>query len=110
VATELHIAHKRFTWDFKSRAGTRAALTQTLARVTIPAAVEATVDRGAGNRGSYAITHRYGPWWHRTGSYHLGHACPRDSKRTRQTPGNRIHFTKLSDVCPANKLKLSDGY
>lgn len=46
--TELHVAHRQFTRDFKGRAGTRAALTQMLASVTIPAAVEAGVDRDAG--------------------------------------------------------------
>ena len=53
-ATELHVAHKRFTWDFKGRAGTRAVLTQTLACVTILAAMEAGMDGGAENHSSYA--------------------------------------------------------
>lgn len=48
-ATELHVAHRQFTRDFKGRAGTRAALTETMPSVTIPAAMEAAVDRGAGN-------------------------------------------------------------
>lgn len=45
-ATELHVAHERFKWDFKGRAGTRAALARTLASVTIPAAMEAGVYEG----------------------------------------------------------------
>lgn len=48
-ATELHVAHRQFTRDFKGRAGTRAVLTETLASVTIPAAMKAAMDRGAGN-------------------------------------------------------------
>lgn len=58
-ATGLHVAHRQFTWDFKGRAGTGAALTQTLASVTIPAAMEASMDRGAGNHSSHVVTNLY---------------------------------------------------
>lgn len=45
-ASELHVAHSQFTRDFKGRAGTRATLTQMLASVTTPVAMEAGKDRG----------------------------------------------------------------
>lgn len=66
-ATGLHIAHRQFTWDFKGRAGTGAVLTQTLASVTIPAAMEASMDRGAGNHSSHVVTNLYRLWGHSTG-------------------------------------------
>ncbi|KAL2306664.1 hypothetical protein Nmel_004593 [Mimus melanotis] len=56
---KLHVAHRQFTRDFKGRAGTRAALTEMLASVTIPAAMGAAMDRGAGNHSSHAVTNRY---------------------------------------------------
>lgn len=84
--------------DFKGRAGTRDVLTQMLASVTIPAAMEAHMDSGAGNHSSHVATNRYRWRGHRTGWPQFGYACPRDGKGTKQTPGYKEGVSSTSSL------------